>query len=171
MSTNVSGQCVVSLRLPSPGATSAFTVQFTHISAIIQPSNPLDLENRAALAIARGPFIYCAESIDNPEITDLRTVRVHDDAQLSEKMVSFPLEIPTSSTHSVGSSGYSLTKSYKAIGLQTDVDVLQLNTVPSSISVDSQYNFKRLPLTLIPYFLWANRGRSDLRVWLPRKGT
>ena len=33
---------------------------------------------------------------------------------------------------------------------------------------DSFADIKDSTLTLLPYFMWANRGKSDLRVWLPQ---
>jgi len=29
-------------------------------------------------------------------------------------------------------------------------------------------NDQHVDVTLIPFFTWANRGRSDVRIWLPR---
>ena len=29
---------------------------------------------------------------------------------------------------------------------------------------------QRVSLTMVPYFMWANRAKSSMRVWLPKVG-
>jgi DUF1680 family protein len=48
--------------------------------------HPLNLDNANSIAISRGPFIYCAETIDNPHIDDLRSIRLPDNALLKAVM-------------------------------------------------------------------------------------
>lgn len=43
-----------------------------------------------------------------------------------------------------------------------------LKTRVSVVGDDAESDGGERELTLIPYFMWANRGKSDLRVWLPR---
>lgn len=77
------------------------------------------------VTIARGPVVFCIESVDNPEI-DLFNVKLDLDS-LEHKF---------------------------------DPDLLGGTTVITAKSTDSQ------PLTLIPYHLWANRGPSQMTVWI-----
>lgn len=95
------------------------------------------------MAIAKGPIIYCAESVDNEDISDLRLMRILDkdnirfeqtvDRSWWEKWRHFP------------------------VTLRTDVVVLE-------DEADGE-TWKSTKLTLIPYCMWANRGKSDMRVW------
>lgn len=87
-------------------------------------TNPLVEENRHMLAIERGPIVYCAEEVDNPEW----------------KPVLAPEE-----SFSVRE-GYILDE--KAMLIENgDHD----NT-----------------LTLVPYYLWSNRGEGRMKVWFPQ---
>jgi len=120
---------------------------------IIHP-HPLDSENFYCIAVARGPFIYCAESVDNPGVNDLRRIRIPQNAQFQERRIGFKGNITL-------------------VGLETEVWVISVEDCEGeedgwvvvntpSISSTSQ------SLTLVPFFAWANRGKSDLRTWLPQ---
>lgn len=124
------------------------TVDFSFKARRIYP-HALNLDNRNCVAIARGPLIYCAESVDNTEIEDLRSIRLSDDAEFEE------IELDNE-----GLSRYGFTSESK-LGLP----VILLRT---NVRIAAQRGEGKKSLTLIPYFMWANRGRSDLRVWLPR---
>jgi len=114
---------------------------------IIHP-HPLDSENFGSIAVARGPLIYCAESIDNHKIKDLRMIRIPDNVQFREISIPFP-----SNTTLTG-----LKAEISIAGVIDDID----NDGWVDLSLESQ------TLTMIPFFAWANRGPSDLRTWLPR---
>ena len=109
-------------------------------------AHPLDLENRSCVAIARGPFIYCAESIDNPHIPDLRVIR------FTEATVFNEIELDKDGLAKMG---------FATDGMPSKAVILKL-----LVRIAGQ--LEGTELTLIPYFMWANRGKSDLRVWLPR---
>jgi hypothetical protein len=121
----------------------AFTIGWTYRPRRLHP-HPLTLENRGCVAFARGPFIYCAESTDNESIDDFRGLRVADDAGLEE----------IEGEHA-----------FKGSGLEP----VLLKTRACMVEGDDVAASKEVPLTLVPLFMWANRGLSNLRVWLPRK--
>ncbi len=49
--------------------------------------------------------------------------------------------------------------------LTATVPVVKVDASNSSVSTARQ------PLTLIPYYAWANRGRGEMTVWFPAKVT
>ncbi|KZT24831.1 glycoside hydrolase family 127 protein [Neolentinus lepideus HHB14362 ss-1] len=118
--------------------TLSVSMVYTYVPRIIRP-HPLDSENHGCIAIAKGPFVYCLETVDNPEIPDLRAVRVRPEDGIKEHME---------------------TEKFKDWGLEV-ITLRIKGTV-----VEEQACEREVDLTLVPYFVWANRGRSDLRLWL-----
>lgn len=80
-------------------------------------------ENGNAVAFEYGPFVYCAEEFDNPNLASL----------------SVPKEI-----------NWTIEK-HNFMGETTNL-------------LKGQY--KNTNLTLIPYYLWSNRGVNKMKVWL-----
>ncbi len=95
--------------------------------------------DRGRVAIQRGPIMYTAEWVDNPD-GKVRNLMLPD---------SQPLEAE-----------------YKG-DLLRGVEVVKGKAV--ALSRDAQGNLLRKPedITLIPYYAWANRGRGQMMVWLP----
>ncbi|PSS30855.1 hypothetical protein PHLCEN_2v2582 [Hermanssonia centrifuga] len=114
------------------------TVDFAYSARAISP-HPLVLDNRGCIAFMRGPFVYCAETIDNPQIKDLRAIRI------------IPGRTPREFVEK---------REFSEWGL--DPIVLKVDAIILEDGVR-----KEDEVTLIPVCLWANRARSDLRVWLP----
>jgi DUF1680 family protein len=121
------------------GSNVHFSVDFDFVIQRRSP-HPLNIDNHHHVAFTRGPFVYCAETIDNPDISDLRAVRISKDALVRAVVDG---------------------KTFVEWGLE-DVVVLKILAV-----VLDGTGEKRVEVTLIPLFLWANRGNSDHRVWLP----
>ncbi len=94
------------------------------------------------VALARGPLIYCVESVDHrralsalvlPADAECRTVRASDGALAGMTLL-------------------------RARGLaQEETDNLYVSDAPRYIPTE---------ITAVPYFAWANRGAGDMRVWL-----
>lgn len=110
-------------------------------------SNPLVEETRNQVAVKRGPIVYCLESTDLPTAQKI--------AQIS---------IPVASQWT--------TKTQKIV----NADVLTLETQAKTFAAQTWTNTLYKPvqkqaqttkITLIPYFAWANRGHSEMSVWLP----
>jgi len=100
-------------------------------------------ENRGRYAVQRGPLIFCAEWPDNPEgkVLDI----------LIDASPAFAAEFNKgllNGTESIRTTGY---RSFVA-------------------SDGSSTAGEPFALTLIPYHLWNNRGRGEMRVWLPHAG-
>jgi DUF1680 family protein len=50
--------------------------------------------------------------------------------------------------------------------LQTTARILPVTDVKVLYQEISQQPAKDIPITLIPYYAWANRGPSDMTVWV-----
>jgi len=111
-------------------------------------SHPLVEETRNHLAVKRGPIVYCLESVDLPKGVALADVRIPADGKLRPRFNADLLE---------------------------GVTVLEGTLVArrgDDWNGHLYREFRRLEGTpvqaaLIPYYAWANRGRSEMSVWLP----
>lgn len=116
------------------------------MEAQLVEANPLVEENRNQVAVKRGPIVYCLESSDMP----------------GKKI--FNVCLP---------SGISL----KPSPIKIDgAEMLVLEGTAIWMGDKSWKNVLYRPLTeaktkvpvkLIPYFAWGNRGHSEMSVWLP----
>jgi DUF1680 family protein len=107
---------------------------------------------RGCVAIERGPVVYCLESIDQPDGVDLNRVEVRTDHAATAEPATDLLGRPSVVVHADGilrddaawsSSGW-----------------LPLDEAPPA-------NGDPVRLTAIPYALWANRGPSAMRIFIP----
>jgi DUF1680 family protein len=106
---------------------------------VLMESNPLVEETKNQVAIKRGPLVYCLESAD---IKDANIFNIVIPAKT--QFVTKPVTIANTSV--VGLQGNHWKKSlYKPMNTTT----------------------KPIRITLIPYYAWANRGKTDMSVWLP----
>ena len=103
-------------------------------------SNPAVQNNAGCVAVARGPVIYCLEEIDNG--SNLHSLNLDPNAD-------FVLEF---------------SKDYMVPVLHTE----GYRTKASS-GLYSFYDgtMEKVPMHFIPYFAFANRGVSEMLVWIP----
>ena len=92
------------------------------------------------VAVMRGPVVYCAEGIDNGD--DVKSIVLDTDSELSVCESEFLLPSLKTTAHRPP---------------KTD-------ELYSTVSND----YEDIPLTLIPYFAFANRGECEMQVWLLR---
>jgi len=105
-------------------------------------------EARNQVAVARGPLVYCLEAVDLP-----------DDVPLHE--VALPLDIQFDAVHEPDLLG--------------GVTVLEAEAIRVILSPDDgrlyrpieEVEYLALPIRLIPYYAWNNRGVTEMSVWLP----
>lgn len=97
--------------------------------------------NRGRVAVERGPIVYAAEWADNPG-GKVRHLMLEDSAPLAAEH------------HAELLGGVTVVKT-KAVALKRRTDASIEKTVQE--------------LTLIPYATWANRGKGQMMVWLPRE--
>lgn len=94
---------------------------------------------RGCRALLRGPVVYCAEGVDNPQLENLvfhtkATVEASENGELPK------ITVPAN--------------------FRRKPQALYSRTM---VAVDPEVR----QTTLVPYASWANRGSSPMRVWLP----
>ncbi len=118
------------------------------MSPRLMEAHPLVEEARNQVAVARGPLVYCLESPDLPP-------------GASVPRVAMPADIKLTARHD-----------RKLHGGVTVVDGTAELTAEQAW-VDEQCRevkptaAKPVEVKFIPYFAWANRGKSEMTVWLP----
>ncbi|MFD3002956.1 glycoside hydrolase family 127 protein [Pontibacter toksunensis] len=99
------------------------------------------LQNNNRIALQRGPLVYCVEGVDN-------------DAQ------AWNMVVPENTAFTAS---YNKDLLRGVVTLKAEVPVV--NASADGLSVATQ----RKTITAIPYYAWANRGKSPMQVWLPTK--
>ena len=112
-------------------------------------AHPLVEEARNQIAVQRGPLVYCLESSDLP-----KGVRLLD--------VALPGETALTPRHEAPLLG----------GVTLLEGRARARSSPAKTTNDLYRLYKPTPvrtidLRLVPYFAWANRGSSEMSVWLP----
>lgn len=109
-------------------------------------ANPLVEDTKNQVAIKRGPVVYCLEANDLPKDKRLSDVLIPADISLK------PVEMSIAEADLMALKGTAkISKNSPSDGLYRE-----LNT-----------QYESVPVTLIPYFAWANRDEADMAVWLP----
>ncbi|QNP55650.1 glycoside hydrolase family 127 protein [Tessaracoccus defluvii] len=110
-------------------------------------SHALVEETTNQVAIQRGPVVYCVESTDLPDGVRPSDLLIPRHAEFTEATATIDgAEIVTLST-------------VAARRPAVDPDALYAD-LPTDDPTD-------VAVTLIPYAAWANRGASEMSVWLP----
>jgi DUF1680 family protein len=107
---------------------------------------------RGTVAIERGPLVYCLESPDQPSGVDLNHLELSTTDPLTEEFVPDFLGQPTVLVHAQGIAR----------------DDTPWTTPWATIGEEPPPATRLVPLTAIPYHLWANRGPSTMRIFIPR---
>jgi DUF1680 family protein len=97
--------------------------------------------NKNRIALQRGPLVYCIEQPDNGN--NIQNFVVPDDAAFSTAYDKNMLE--------------------GVVVLKTSVPVISPTADGEGIKTENA------TITAIPYYSWANRGKSEMQVWLPSK--
>ena len=107
---------------------------------------------RNQVAVMRGPVVYCVESVDLPAEIHVPDVYVASDSMFRPARGMSHTTAPLGAAITV-LQGQGLARSEPPwIGLYRPM---------------GQVNLEPFELRLIPYFAWANRGRSAMSVWIP----
>ncbi len=114
----------------------------------VHPHPELDA-SRGCVAALRGPLVHALESVDNPG-ADVNRIGVAPGAPL----VAEPAELPWGPTTLLRTAGSEVT-----VAAEERTAVGAVATAPGAGPTRE--------LRLVPYHLWANRGSSTMRVWLP----
>lgn len=126
------------------GQKFAINVEF-EIECKFVKSNPKVRANAGRVALMRGPVVYCLEGVDNGD--RLNRIAVDIDEAKSAKVYKDDF----TGLYSVDMKGYK----------ETDDDRLYYD------ADETAYN--EVTLKFIPYYAFANRGESDMLVWVRRK--
>jgi DUF1680 family protein len=116
----------------------------------LMQGHPLVEETRNQVAVMRGPLVYCLES------TDLR-----DAERVSDVLIPRDIDLASFTETSGPLAGMTLLRA-RALARPHDSGF----DAPLYTEL-SQQPAHATDITLIPYFAWANRGPSDMSVWLP----
>lgn len=112
-------------------------------------SHPRLRENAGRVAFMRGPLVYCAEGADHPEV-DVWHLAVRPDAAWQ-----------TAWRDDLGV--VSATAPATFVDTPTDAPLYAPATGGATPT-------RTVPLTLIPYYAWANREPGPMEVWFHRDG-
>jgi DUF1680 family protein len=132
----------------SPGDVIQLKVEV--VPQVIE-ANPRVADDTGRVAIQRGPLIYCLEEIDQPSGISLSDVAVNPGRQPAEQFqTEFKSDLlggmvvlhHTGAVYERGASGKAL---YSRYGREART--------------------RKVPLTFIPYYAWANRQASSMQVW------
>lgn len=116
-----------------------------NMPATLIESNPLVEETKNRVAVKRGPVIYCIESADMPG-QDVFDVLVPANINLQPQ----PMKIADGNVMALtGQAKISNNANWK-------------NTLYKPLNTTT----KLVNIKLIPYYAWANRGKTDMTVWM-----
>jgi DUF1680 family protein len=115
--------------------------------ATLIEANPLVEETKNQVAVKRGPLVYCLESVDLRAEQQLSDIIVPSDIKLQQK----PFKIDNGNV----------------MALEGDVRLLQHNSWSGVLYKELNDSTQTVRVKWIPYYAWANRGKSDMSVWLP----
>jgi DUF1680 family protein len=133
----------------SPGDVVQLVVE---VLPQVVEANPRVADDSGRVAIQRGPLIYCLEEIDQPSGISLNDVAVNPGSRPAEQFHSeFKNDLlggmvvlhHTGAAYERGSSEKMLYSRYSGGSLRT----------------------RKVPLTFIPYYAWANRQATSMQVW------
>jgi DUF1680 family protein len=108
-------------------------------------AHPLVKENVGRVALKRGPLVYCVEEIDNPG-GRAQQLKLPRDARIDVEERS-----------DIFNGVVTLTASGQRLGDQGWEERLYRTAPPTA---------KKQKLTALPYYLWNNRERGSMEVWL-----
>ena len=113
--------------------------------AVLLQANPLVEETRGQVAVRRGPVVYCLESPDLSAGGSIFTVAMPAGVKLEPR------------TMNIGKSHFMALEGVAKLLPSGDGKLYQEVTAEPA---------KDIPVKLIPYYAWANRGASDMTVWM-----
>ncbi len=113
-------------------------------------ANPLVETTKNQLAVKKGPLVYCVESIDLPEGEKI------DNLVLSLEEALTPEWVDIYGSALLSLKGKALFRPSK-------------NWESSLFQPYEKTEYTSMPISLIPYYAWANRGDGEMAVWLPYK--
>jgi DUF1680 family protein len=173
--SGIEGPSALRLRIPSWAADATATINGQPVDQPMPPSSYLMLarhwqagdviklhlpmpvqlmashrlmeHTRGQVAVTRGPIVYCLESTDLPEGTAIEDVRIPRDASWT---IRHEPDLLTGVTV-----------------LETEATALPFPKGDALYEPLANEEPRTVPIRLIPYFTWNNRGEPKMTVWLP----
>lgn len=108
--------------------------------------NPKIEEVRNQVAVTRGPLVYCIESADLPKSSSILDAHFAQNTELKANYRSDFL------------GGVATIDGQLLLRSKKDAGIYQKLREPEWQKVEASF---------IPYYAWANRGKSEMTVWLP----
>jgi DUF1680 family protein len=119
-----------------------------HMEPVLMQSHPLVEENHGKVCVQRGPVIYCIESPEVPDGAAIDDILIPSDARLTPRY----------------------DKEFFEGATLFDVDALVVDNLSAADSLYYELqegSGRQKKITMIPYYLWANRGVTEMSVWFP----
>ncbi|MFT4156763.1 MAG: glycoside hydrolase family 127 protein [Microbacterium sp.] len=104
---------------------------------------------RGAVAVTRGPVVYCLEQADLPDGVAVEDITVDPDV------------VPQVADPVIAADGW------RAPSLRARAWVRRAADEPYPVRAAPQVHEAGIDMLLVPYALWANRAPGAMRVWLP----
>ena len=114
--------------------------------AILLESNPLVEETKNQVTVKRGPIVYCLESADLPN-QNIFDVMI----PATIKLQPVPMKIDIGNV----------------MALTGEARLLQNSNWKNTLYKEVNTTSTAIKIKLIPYYAWANRGQTDMTVWMP----
>lgn len=119
--------------------------------AKLMQSHPLVEETRNQVAVKRGPIVYCLESADLPEGRTIFNIAIPVEAGFE------PVAVNIDGSEIMALEG-------EARLLPAKLDDEWKDRLYREVSAAEP---ETVPVKLVPYYAWGNRGEVDMSVWLP----
>lgn len=132
-----SGYLILSALQPGDVVTAAYDLRPRYVV-----SHPKVASNVGKAAVMRGPLVYCAEQADNGE---------------GIACLKLPYDPVFSEAEAFAGGGAIALKASGARAVFANTDALYQDQLPA---------WEETAITLIPYYLWANRGEGEMQVYL-----
>ncbi|HEY0247963.1 MAG TPA: beta-L-arabinofuranosidase domain-containing protein [Gryllotalpicola sp.] len=117
---------------------------------VIEHPHPRLDASRGAVAVRRGPIVYCLEQDDLPEGVHAQDVYLPETAALEVAPAPEGLDTPALSARGA------------AVRDSSDCPIYSTDPgLPAERELDA--------VTLVPYFRWGNRRQAAMRVWIPTR--
>jgi len=117
-----------------------------NMPATLLESNPLVEETRNQVTVKRGPIVYCLESADLAGENVFNVL-----LPSSIKLQPVPMKIDIGTVMALTGEA------------RVSANINWTNTLYKEVNPAS----KPIKIKLIPYYAWANRGQTDMTVWMP----
>ncbi|MFA6581003.1 MAG: glycoside hydrolase family 127 protein [Paludibacter sp.] len=113
----------------------------------LMESNPLVEETRNQTCVKRGPLVYCLEGMDIDGGKSIDDVMIPEDIKFTPRR-----------TVIAGSS---------IVVLDGTARLANEGSWKNTLYRPVEKSDKSVKITLIPYYAWGNRGKSEMTVWMP----